>query len=235
MSFGRGQKGITAVAGWALAVGVILGTPCAASSGQAVLTRDVYLREAAAMEAYLWRHVLEPRFPRCLDRERGGFHATYARDWSALPDHDRFIVYQARVTWTAAEVAHAFKERRPEYEAYVRHGVRYLADVMWDKRHGGFFTSIGLDGTPVEPAVKWAYGNAFGVYALAAVYRATGDPEALASRLLALAGDPALRRHMGEEGRRTALDRFDAQQSLERYRGLFFELTRRDGGSCASR
>ena len=138
-----------------------------------------YAREAASLEAYLWRHVLEPRFPRSVDRERGGFHAAYARDWSPGPDHDRFVVYQARVTWTAAEVARAYPERRPEYLGYVRHGVRYLADVMWDRTHGGFFTSVALDGAPVEPAVKWAYGNAFAIYALAAAYRATGDAEAL--------------------------------------------------------
>lgn len=164
--------GLAANAGWA--------APGSAAAQPSALTPADYRREAAAMEAYLWRHVLEPRFPRCVDRERGGFHAAYARDWSALPDHDRFIVYQARVTWTAAEVARAFPARRAEYEGYLRHGVRYLADMMWDKTHGGFFTSVDLEGKPLEPAVKWAYGNAFGVYTLAAVYRATGDPEALA-------------------------------------------------------
>ncbi|HEY5908868.1 MAG TPA: AGE family epimerase/isomerase, partial [Vicinamibacteria bacterium] len=171
------RTGRTLAGAAALWVTSAAATPAAPPSA---LTREVCLREASAMEAYLWRHVLEPRFPRCVDRQRGGFHAAYTRDWSAQADRDRFVVYQARVTWTAAEVARAFPDRRPEYEAYVRHGVRYLADVMWDKQHGGFFTSVELDGRPVEPAVKWAYGNAFGVYALASVYRATGDPEALA-------------------------------------------------------
>ena len=29
-----------------------------------------YAREAASLEAYLWRHVLEPRFPRSVDEPR---------------------------------------------------------------------------------------------------------------------------------------------------------------------
>jgi mannobiose 2-epimerase len=151
-----------------------------AAPAPATPTAADHNRLADELEAYLWKHVLDPRFPRCVDKERGGFHANYARDWSAQPDHDRFIVYQTRIVWTAAEVARAHPERREEYLGYLRHGLRYLADVMWDKEHGGFFTSVSLDGKPVEPAVKWAYGNAFAVYALASAYRTTGDPEALA-------------------------------------------------------
>ena len=157
---------------------ILLSLLLAAAAPAAPSAAD-YSREAQALEAYLWRHVLEPRFPRCVDRERGGFHATYSRDWTARPDTDRFVVYQARVVWTAAEVAMAYPAKRAEYLAYVRHGVRFLADVMWDKTHGGFFTTVSLDGAPIEPAVKWAYGNAFAVYALAAAYRATGDAPAL--------------------------------------------------------
>jgi cellobiose epimerase len=53
--------------------------------------------------------------------------------------------------------------------------------VMWDKTHGGFrslVTREGMDKSdPVSP--KTAYGNAFGIYALAAYYEASGDTAAL--------------------------------------------------------
>jgi mannobiose 2-epimerase len=51
---------------------------------------------------------------------------------------------------------------------------------MWDAAHGGFHTSVLLDGTPDpgEP-VKTGYGQAFAVYALALAHRATGDPATL--------------------------------------------------------
>jgi hypothetical protein len=44
---------------------------------------------AAELDAYLWKHVLSPRFPRCVDKEHGGFHTNYARDWKPLEDRSR--------------------------------------------------------------------------------------------------------------------------------------------------
>ena len=42
---------------------------------------------------------------------RGGFHQSMARDWSLEPDDNAFLVYQARMTWTAA----AFARYSPRY------------------------------------------------------------------------------------------------------------------------
>jgi mannobiose 2-epimerase len=137
---------------------------------------------ADEMDAYLWKHVLKPRFPRCVDRERGGFHMAYGRDWSKQEDRGRFIVYEARVVWTAATVAQLRSEARDEYLGYVRHGVRYLADVMWDGEHGGFHTFVDLAGKGAEGALfrsRPVYGQAFAVYGLAAAHRASEDKEPL--------------------------------------------------------
>jgi mannobiose 2-epimerase len=137
---------------------------------------------AAEFDAYLKTHVLDPRFPRCVDRERGGFHTNYGRDWSPLEDRTRFIVYQARVVWTAATVARLRPQWREEYLRYVRHGVRYLADVMWDRERGGFHTHVDLAGRAVQDGSlrsRPVYGQAFAIYGLAAAHAATGDPEPL--------------------------------------------------------
>jgi mannobiose 2-epimerase len=144
--------------------------PAAAESRQAL---------AAELDAYLWTHVLTPRFPQCVDKEHGGFHVNYARDWTPLEDRSRFVVYQARVAWTAATVARLRPEARNEYLPYVRHGVRYLADVMWDREHGGFHTHVDLAGRAVEPDSRPVYGQAFAIYGLAAAHAATGDAEPL--------------------------------------------------------
>jgi len=135
---------------------------------------------ADELDACLVRHVLAPRYPAAVDRERGGFHASFAPDWTPQPDRRRFVVYQARMTWTPAAVALARPPLREEHLGYVRHGVAFLRERMWDAAHGGFHTSVLLDGTP-DPAepVKTAYGQAFAVYALAVAHRATGDPETL--------------------------------------------------------
>jgi len=145
-------------------------------------TAEARQKLAADMDAYLWKHVLAPRFPRCVDTEHGGFHTNYARDWSPREDRLRFIVYEARVTWTAATVARLRPEARAEYLPYVRHGVRYLADVMWDREHGGFHTFVDLAGRAAQGDAfesRPVYGQAFAVYGLAAAHAATGDPEPL--------------------------------------------------------
>jgi mannobiose 2-epimerase len=135
---------------------------------------------ADELDAYLVRHVLAPRYPAAADRERGGFHAHFAPDWTRQPDRRRFVVYQARMTWTSAAVALARPALREEHLGYLQHGVAFLRDRMWDGAHGGFHTSVLLDGTPdPDEPVKTAYGQAFAVYALAVAHRATGDPATL--------------------------------------------------------
>ena len=37
-------------------------------------TAEARQKLAAELDAYLWKHVLAPRFPRCVDKEHGGFH-----------------------------------------------------------------------------------------------------------------------------------------------------------------
>jgi mannobiose 2-epimerase len=135
---------------------------------------------ADEMDAYLLRHVLSPRYPASVDTEHGGFHASFTADWARTPDRRRFIVYQARQTWTAAAVALARPLLRDEYVRYVRHGVAFLRDRQWDREQGGFWNGVLLDGAPdPQDGSKMTYGQAFGVYALAVAHRATGDPAAL--------------------------------------------------------
>jgi mannobiose 2-epimerase len=79
-------------------------------------------------------------------------------------------------------VARLRPQRREEYLGYVRHGVRYLADVMWDREHGGFHTHVDLSGRAAAgfgPGSRPVYGQAFAIYGLAAAHAATGDAEPL--------------------------------------------------------
>src|SRR4051812_21727346 len=60
-------------------------------------------------------------FPAAIDRALGGFHETFARDWSPLRDDGRSLVYQSRMTWTAAAFAAYAPERRDEFAKYARY------------------------------------------------------------------------------------------------------------------
>jgi glycosyltransferase involved in cell wall biosynthesis len=77
------------------------------------------------------------------------------------------------------------------------------------------------------PALASRTGGIVDVVAdgVSGVLVAPGDVLALVSGLRALAGDAERRAEMGREARRTALARFDARDSLDRYRALFREVS----------
>src|SRR5512145_792530 len=94
--------------GSSMAVLLLTGTTFGVTTAGAAPPRSTAEQKrvlADEMDAYLWKHVLNPRFPSCVEKEAGGFHTNYARDWTPLPDRGRFVVYQSRVVWTAATVA----------------------------------------------------------------------------------------------------------------------------------
>ena len=142
--------------------------------GEAAALRD-------AIRGQLTRELTEHWYPAAVDKQHGGFHQNMARDWSIQPDRDRFIVYQARLTWTAAAFALDNPDRRDEFNGYARWGVECLDKQIRDREQGGFHWSVGLDGQ-VKPDLgteKHVYGTAFVLYAASKAYEATHDPRAL--------------------------------------------------------
>jgi mannobiose 2-epimerase len=116
-------------------------------------------------------------YPSAVDSDRGGFHENFARDWTPTPDDGAFVVYQGRLTWTAAAFADYAPDHRDAFAGYARHGIAFLDGPMRDREHGGFHWRIGADGKPDDE--KHAYGLAFVIYAASVAHRLTGDPTAL--------------------------------------------------------
>ena len=141
-----------------------------------------YRHFADATEAMLRQDVLGVWYPRSIDNIHGGFNADFARDWSPLPSHGKFSVFQGRMTWVAAEVVLRRPDLRAQYLPYVRHGADYLANVLWDKQDGGFFWGLDDDGSISRTFTdnKQLYGISFAIYGLAAAYQATHDAADLA-------------------------------------------------------
>ncbi|HEY3320353.1 MAG TPA: AGE family epimerase/isomerase [Planctomycetota bacterium] len=141
---------------------------------------ETYLRLAEKIETHLKDEILAKWFPACIDAEHGGFHARFNEEFKPEKDDTRALVYQGRMTWVSAQIAMRYPAMAATYKGYVRHGVKFLRDVMWDAECGGLFFLLNADGKlGVVGGEKHAYGIAFGMYALAAAYRATGDPDAL--------------------------------------------------------
>ena len=150
-------------------------------------------------------------YPHAVDRERGGFHQTMARDWSLQPDENIFLVYQARMTWTAAAFAQYSPAHHDEFVGYARHGIEFLDQTMRDREFGGFHWVLDPGGR-VDLELrdeKHAYGMAFVIYAASKVRQVTGDELAL----------------------KVAGDAFDwlEQHAHDAKHGGYFESFRRDG------
>jgi mannobiose 2-epimerase len=155
-------------------------------------------------------------YPRAVDRQRGGFHQSFARDWSPRPDRDTFLVYQARMTWTAAAFARHSPAYRDEFIGYARHGIAFLDGVMRDKEFGGFHWMLDPQGR-LDPGLgdeKHAYGISFVIYAAATAREVTGDELAL----------------------KVARDAFDwlDRHAHDAKHGGYFEALRRDGTPITS-
>lgn len=123
--------------------------------------------------------ILKNWYPLVLDMEDGGYYGDITSDFKVGETHDKMIVSQARHIWTTAT---AYKLKKDSvYLSYATHGYKYLRDVFWDKENGGFHNLINKKGTPIFKLgeEKTAYGNSFGIYALATYYDASKNEEAL--------------------------------------------------------
>jgi len=165
-------------------IACLLGTAavCSAASPPSALPTPDFCRSLADEVENHWRQEELPKwFPRCIDQEHGGFYPHFREDWSRGEVNDKTIVYQARMTWVSAQVALAYPEAREEYLGYTRHGLKLLADVLWDAEYGGFYWGLDENGktTASFGDEKHAYGISFGLYGACAAYEATRDAEAL--------------------------------------------------------
>jgi len=141
-----------------------------------------HLAIAKEMEEVLTTGMMDLWYPRCVDKEYGGYLSSYDKDWKQKERQPKFIVTQARHTWATAQMAKMYPEKSLYMEA-SEHGYKFLRNVMWDKEYGGYYTLTDREGNVVamdgnEPT-KIAYGNAFAIYGLAAYFEISNDSSAL--------------------------------------------------------
>ncbi len=138
------------------------------------------LQIAAEMENSIHSELLNAWYPQSVDHKYGGFLSTFTYDFKPTGPQDKMIVTQARHVWTNAKAAELYPDN-DSYKDNAKHGFHFLRDVMWDKVYGGFYTLVDREGKVKESELgeKIAYGNAFGIYALAAYYQSSGDTAAL--------------------------------------------------------
>ncbi|WBL41863.1 AGE family epimerase/isomerase [Algoriphagus halophytocola] len=134
---------------------------------------------ALQMEEHLKTEVLDKWYPQAMDTLDGGFYSNFSYDFKLEEKQEKMIVTQSRHVWTNAKASLKY----PKVEYYktgAKHGFKFLKDKMWDYEYGGFHWLVDKQGKQIGNPMKTAYGNAFGIYALAAYYGASEDESALA-------------------------------------------------------
>ena len=129
------------------------------------------------LEAEL-RNLLEVWFPRCVDREHGGFLCDFDHRWKPAGSQLKMLEYQARQTLVAARGAAHCTDLAPLRDA-ASHGFRYLKETMWDSRFGGWYRLLDRAGQPLEGATKHGHGSGYAISACVYCHELTGDPECL--------------------------------------------------------
>ena len=137
---------------------------------------------ADEMEQVLTTGMMDFWYPRCVDREFGGYLTGFDNVWNQKEKQPKFIVTQARHTWASAQMAKVYPENKMYHEV-SEHGYRFLREKMWDNQYGGYFSMVTREGKPFEDEPygghKTAYGNAFAIYGLAAYFEISHDSSAL--------------------------------------------------------
>ncbi|WP_276502504.1 AGE family epimerase/isomerase [Terrimonas pollutisoli] len=140
--------------------------------------RQERLRLADEMEKAMRNELLNKWYPQSVDSVYGGFLTTFTYDFQPTGPQDKMIVTQARHVWSNALASRLYPQT-DHYKKCAAQGFVFLKNKMWDKNHGGFYTLVDRKGNLKDSSAKTAYGNAFGIYASAAWYKASGDKAAL--------------------------------------------------------
>ncbi len=126
--------------------------------------------------------ILKRWYPLVIDKECGGYLTNFSFNWAPHSQQEKMIVSQARHIWSLSRCSEFFGGI-PDYITMAYHGFKFLCNSMWDATYGGFFQIRSQQGGLTDVR-KWfdekrTYGNAFALFALAALYGQTQDDEVM--------------------------------------------------------
>ena len=144
------------------------------------------------LRSFLENHLLESVLPfwttHAID-ESGGINTCIADD-GTLINRDKWLWSQWRAVWVFASLC-TMVEPRAEWLEIARHIYRFCARHGWDERVGGWVLRVSEDGEVLEGCDS-IYVDAFAIYGLVALAKATQEDEAVA--LARKTADHVLRR-----------------------------------------
>ena len=81
-------------------------------------------------------------YPLSIDTVYGGFFSDINYKWKLEGDQNKMIVTQARHVWTNANASIFYGKKEPFFRT-ATHGYKFLRNVMYDKKYGGFYNLVG--------------------------------------------------------------------------------------------
>jgi mannobiose 2-epimerase len=157
---------------------LLMATVATSAQNKTAKNNTERLQLADEMDRSIRTELLNKWYPQSMDSIYGGFLTTFTYNFLPTGPQDKMIVTQARHVWSNALASRLYPEVT-YYKKCAAHGFSFLKDKMWDKTNGGFYTLVDREGNVKDAEEKTAYGNAFGIYASAAWYQASGDNDAL--------------------------------------------------------
>ena len=112
------------------------------------------------------------------DAEHGGFYGWMDYELRVDREAVKGCILNSRILWFFSEAARLTGSETARECA--DHAYRFMTERCFDREHGGLYWSVTYDGRP-DDTTKHTYNQAFGIYALSAYHRLTGDADALAA------------------------------------------------------
>jgi cellobiose epimerase len=131
---------------------------------------------SAAAERELREGILPFWAERTVDSEQGGFYGLLTNDLEVDPTAPKGSVLNTRILWTFSAAYRAFPD--PLYRELADRAYSYVLEHFWDEEHSGLVWMVDHRGDILDDR-KQTYGQAFGIYAFAEYFRASGEREAL--------------------------------------------------------
>ena len=125
------------------------------------------------------RHVLETNilnYWQTLKDPNGGFYGEADSAAEIQYSAPRGAILNARIMWAFAAAYRTLK--KTEYLVAAVHARDYFLEHFCDHRNGGVYWSVDASGKRLD-AKKQLYAQAFGIYGLSELYKATKDDEVL--------------------------------------------------------
>ena len=122
------------------------------------------------------KNIILPYWNKLADYERGGFYGFVSHDLKVNKNAQKGVILHSRILWFYSTVYSLLGGE--ENKKLADHAYKFLKDFCFDRQNGGLFWMMNADGS-CQDSTKNVYNQAFGIYALSAYAKATGNKEAL--------------------------------------------------------